>query len=100
MYDLILLNGHVLDGTGSPWYRADVAIVDERIVAIGQNLEARARREIDAAGLLVSPGFVDSHAHSDVTLLVNPRAESAVRQGITTQLVGHCGFSAAPVLKS
>ncbi len=97
MYDLILRNGRVVDGTGVPWYRADVAIVAGRIAAMGRDLEGRGKDEIDANGLVVAPGFVDQHAHSDVTLLVNPRAESLVRQGITTQLVGHCGFSAAPV---
>jgi N-acyl-D-amino-acid deacylase len=97
MYDLILRGGRVMDGTGSPWYHADVAVTGARIAAMGRDLDGRAGREIDARGLVVSPGFVDSHTHSDVTLLVNPRAESAVRQGVTTQIVGHCGFSAAPV---
>ena len=97
MANLILRNGRIMDGTGSPWYRADLAISETRIVAMGRNLVGGAEREIDVGGLIVSPGFVDLHAHSDVTLLVNPRAESAVRQGVTTQIVGHCGFSAAPV---
>ena len=96
MYDLILRGGRIMDGTGSHWYHADVAIADARIAAMGRDLGG-AGREIDASGLVVSPGFVDMHAHSDVTLLVNPRAESAIRQGVTTQIVGHCGFSAAPV---
>ena len=97
MYDLILRNGCVMNGTGSPWYRADIALATNCIEAIARNLEGNGIREIDASGLVVAPGFIDLHAHSDVTLLVNPRAESLVRQGITTQLVGHCGFSAAPV---
>jgi N-acyl-D-aspartate/D-glutamate deacylase len=96
-YDLALRDGYIVDGTGSPWYRADLAIVGARIAAMGRDLAGGAGREIDASGLVVSPGFVDMHAHSDVTLLINPRAESAVRQGVTTQIVGHCGFSAAPV---
>jgi N-acyl-D-amino-acid deacylase len=97
MYDLVLRNGRIMDGTGSSWCFADVAIVDARIAAMERHLDGKARHEIDASGLVVSPGFIDTHSHSDVTLLVNPRAESAVRQGVTTQLVGHCGFSAAPV---
>ena len=97
MYDLILRGGRVVDGTGSPWYRADVALASGRIAAMGRNLEGRGERQINARGLVVAPGFVDLHGHSDVTLLVDPRAESLVRQGITTQLVGHCGFSAAPL---
>ena len=97
MYDLILRNGRIMNGSGSPWYRADVAVVADRIATMGRNLEGNGTREIDASGFVASPGFIDKHPHSDVTLLVNPRAESAVRQGITTQIVGHYGFSAAPV---
>lgn len=97
MYDVIIRNGRIMDGTGGPWYRADLAIAGDRIATLQRGIEGPASREIDAAGLVVAPGFVDLHAHSDVTLLVNPRTESAVRQGITTQLVGQCGFSAAPV---
>ena len=97
MYDLIIRNGRIFDGTGGPWYHGDVAIVGKRIVAMGRQLEGDAARVIDAGGMVVAPGFIDLHSHSDVTLLVNPRAESAVRQGITTQVVGQCGFSAGPV---
>ncbi len=97
MYDLVLRNGRIMDGTGSSWYQADVAIVGGRIAAMKQNLDGAARHTIDVSRLVVSPGFIDTHSHSDVTLLVNPRAESAVRQGVTTQIVGHCGFSTAPV---
>lgn len=97
MYDIVLRNGRIMDGAGGPWYRGDLAIVGDRIAAIGRKLDGGASREIDAGGVVVAPGFIDLHSHSDVTLLINPRAESAVRQGITTQILGHCGFSAAPV---
>ncbi|MCX6031550.1 MAG: D-aminoacylase [Chloroflexi bacterium] len=97
MYDLLITGGRIVDGSGGPWFAGDVAIAGQRIVALGRLAPAEARVRIDAAGLVVTPGFVDFHAHSDVTLLVDSRAESAVRQGITTQVVGNCGFSAAPV---
>ncbi len=97
MYDLVVRNGHVMDGTGSPWYQADVAIKGEHVCAVERKMRTRGRREIDASELVVAPGFIDMHAHSDATLLVNPRAESVICQGITTQVVGQCGFSAAPV---
>ena len=97
MYDIVLRNGLIVDGTGSPWYRADLAVSADRIVAMGRNLGTKGRIDADVSNCVVSPGFVDLHSHSDATLLVNPRAESAVRQGITTQVVGQCGFSAAPV---
>lgn len=97
MYDLMLRHGRIVDGAGGPWYYADLAIVGDRIASVGRELAGQALRELDVTGLVVAPGFVDQHSHSDVTLLVNPRAESAVRQGITTQIVGQCGFSAAPV---
>ncbi len=97
MYDLLIRGGRVLDGTGAPWFAADVALVGERVVAMGHLADREAVREIDAAGRFVTPGFVDEHGHSDVTLLVDPRAQSAVRQGITSLAVGACGMSAAPV---
>lgn len=97
MFDWVVSGGRIVDGTGLPEQRADVAVADGRIASIGPDLKGLGNREIDADGLVVSPGFVDLHSHSDVTLLVNPRAESAVRQGITTQVVGHCGFSTGPV---
>jgi N-acyl-D-amino-acid deacylase len=97
MYDLLVRGGRVIDGTGGPWFRADVAVVGDRIVAM-DHLEGReAAQVIDATGLFVTPGFVEEHSHSDVTVLVDPHAQSAIRQGITTLVVGLCGMSAAPV---
>src|SRR5438067_1830364 len=106
MFDLIVRGGRIVDGSGGPWFRGDVGIVGDRIAALGtlvppaannDESDPRANTVVDAAGLVVAPGFVDFHSHSDVSLLADPRAESAIRQGITTQLVGNCGFSAAPV---
>ena len=88
-------NGTVYDGTGAAGRIADVAIHDGRIAGIGQ-IDADAL-EIDAAGLAVAPGFVDIHSHSDYTLLMDPRAVSAIHQGVTTEVVGNCGFGCFPI---
>ena len=97
MYDLLIRNGHIVDGTGNPWYRADIGVKDGSISAIGR-LAGTAERVIDAEGLYVSPGFIDVHCHSDFTVLDpnNPR-DFKIRQGITTEVAGQCGESAAPV---
>jgi N-acyl-D-amino-acid deacylase len=96
--DLLIRGGLLIDGTGRPGVHGDLAIVDGRIAAIGRDLAEGARRIIDADGLAVAPGFIDIKTHSDFTLPINPKAESKVRQGVTTEIVGHCGFSVAPVL--
>jgi N-acyl-D-amino-acid deacylase len=98
MDDLLIRGGLVLDGSGAPGRAADVAVREGRIVAVEPDLSGPAHRVIDARGLAVAPGFIDIHCHSDFSLPVNPRAESAIRQGVTTQVVGNCGFSVAPVL--
>ena len=97
-YDIVIRGGTVFDGGGSPGERADVAIREGRIAAVAPALSGDAAREIDAEGLAVAPGFIDIKTHSDFTLPVNPRAESKLRQGVTTEIVGHCGFSVAPCL--
>ncbi len=94
--DLAIRNGLVVDGTGGEPRPADIGIDDGRIVAIGELPEAD--REIDAAGKVVAPGFIDIHSHSDYTLLVDPRASSAVHQGVTLEVVGNCGFGCFPLL--
>jgi N-acyl-D-amino-acid deacylase len=96
-FDLLLLGGTLYDGSHRRGERGDIAIAGGRIAAIG-NVSGRAQREIDASGLAVAPGFIDIKTHSDFTLPINPRAESKVRQGVTTEIIGHCGFSVAPVL--
>ena len=95
MLDVIIRGGTIVDGTGAPAYPADVAVADGRIAEIGR-VEAAAGTVLDATGLVVSPGFVDLHTHSDFTLAANGRAESQVHQGVTTEVVGQCGVSCAP----
>ena len=92
MYDLLIKNGIVLDGTGGASYTADVAVVGGEIVALGK-LEGEAQKTIDAGGLAVSPGFIDLHTHSDMSFLLDSTAQSKVRQGVTLELTGNCGMS-------
>lgn len=96
MFDLMVRGGRVVDGAGRTAFCADVGIVGDRIAAIGDLSHAEGPA-LDAAGLLVSPGFVDIHSHSDHTLLVDPRAQSAIAQGVTTELIGNCGHGGAPI---
>jgi len=96
-FDIILKNGRIVDGTGNPWYKADVGISGDRIESIGDLNGAAYERMIDAEGLIVAPGFIDTHSHSDYVILLNPMVESKIRQGVTMELVGHCGGSAAPM---
>jgi len=97
MEDILIRGGNVIDGSGAPAYRADVVIRNGRIVAIGNDYEGTARHTIDASEHVVAPGFIDVKTHSDFTLPLYPRAENRVLQGITTELVGSCGFTAAPI---
>ena len=97
MFDVVILGGTVVDGTGAPGYRADVGVSGETIEAIDDLSHAEARRVIDATGLVVSPGFVDTHAHSDGVLLVDPQHANGLRQGITTEILGQDGLSYAPL---
>lgn len=97
MFDLIIKNGRVVDGSGNPWFKADVGIRNGKIAKVGVLDVEESISVLDAKGLIVSPGFIDMHSHSDLSLLINPLAESKIRQGITTEVVGNCGASAAPL---
>jgi N-acyl-D-amino-acid deacylase len=97
-HDILIRGGLLFDGTGAPGRPGDLAVRDGRIVAIGPTLAHSAAKVIDAAGLAVAPGFIDIKTHSDFTLPINPTADSKVRQGVTTEIIGHCGFSVAPAL--
>ena len=94
--DWILRGGQVADGLGGEPVRADVGIAGDRVAAVGNLAGAEAANEIDAAGRLVCPGFIDVHTHSDAYLLIEPGAPSKIRQGVTTEITGNCGASAAP----
>jgi dihydroorotase/N-acyl-D-amino-acid deacylase len=94
-YDLIIRNGHIIDGAGNPWYAADLAINGDRIAAIGDLKAAHAKREIDASGRIVSPGFIDMLGQSEFSLLLDNRSISKLAQGITTEITGE-GGSIAP----
>src|SRR5271167_3333436 len=96
--DILIQSGLVIDGSGRPGEVGDVAVRDGRIAALGRSLAEGSAKVIDAEGLAVTPGFIDIKTHSDFTLPINPKAESKVRQGVTTEIIGHCGYSVAPVL--
>jgi N-acyl-D-amino-acid deacylase len=96
-FDLVVRGGTVVDGTGALAFRADLGLVGDRIAALGEIAPGQGRRVVDATGLVVAPGFVDVHTHSDPDVLAHPGCDSRARQGVTTELAGHCGGSAAPL---
>lgn len=96
-YDLLIVRGQILDGSGSSWFEGSVAVKDGKIAEIGRLGKVSARRVIDASGLIVAPGFIDLHSHSDFTLLVDGNAQSKIRQGVTTEILGEAD-SAGPIL--
>src|SRR5437763_2669018 len=96
-YDLLIVHGHIIDGSGSPWFEGSVAVKDGKIADVGRLENATAKQVVDAAGLVVAPGFIDLHSHSDFALLADGKAESKVRQGVTTEILGESD-SAGPVL--
>jgi len=96
-YDLLIVDGHIVDGSGSPWFKGSVAVKDGKIADVGRLVNVTARHVIDAQRLVVAPGFIDLHSHSDFTLLVDGNAQSKIRQGVTTEILGE-DSSAGPVL--
>lgn len=96
-FDVLVRGGRVVDGTGAPWRVSDVAVRRGRIARVGNQVPADANLVVDAAGKYVAPGFIDIHTHSDIGILIEPTAECAVRQGVTTHVIGNCGDSPAPI---
>jgi dihydroorotase/N-acyl-D-amino-acid deacylase len=94
-FDVVIRNGHIVDGTGSPWYAGDIGIRNGRIAEIGALAKAQARKSIDAHGLTVAPGFIDMLGQSEISIMVNPHVPSKIFQGITTEITGE-GGSVAP----
>ena len=99
MFDFIIRNASVIDGSGKPAFAADVAVKDGKIAAIAPDIQGEAAEIVDAKGLTLSPGFIDMHSHSDLSIANYPRAESRILQGVTTEIAGNCGESLAPLRK-
>jgi len=97
LLNVIIKNGRLVDGTGNPWFEADIGIKNGKVLEIGDLGSEDASRVINAKGLVVSPGFIDIHSHSEYSLLANSKAESKIRQGVTTEVNGNCGDSPAPI---
>src|SRR5438552_17159814 len=96
MFDLLITGGRIVDGSGNPWFRADVGIEGDRIRAMGRLARAEARQHVDAADKVVAPGFVDAHVHGDLMVLADPWQEAGIRQGVTTYVLGQDGVAMAP----
>lgn len=97
MFDLVIRNGKIVDGTGGPWFKADLSCKDGVIAQINNLAEAQAKNEVDAAGKIVTPGFIDAHSHTDFIAAVINNSDSRIHQGVTTEIVGMCGRTPAPV---
>ena len=95
---IVIRNGTVINGMRAEPVRADVAVEEGRIIEIGNDISTGVAETIDATGKVVAPGFIDIKTHSDWTLPLMPQAESKIRQGVTTEVIGHCGYSCAPAL--
>ena len=96
-YDLIIHDAEIIDGTGAPAYRADLAVKKDRIVKIYARIDGHAQKEIDAAGKTLAPGLIDSHSHADLTFVAGSAENEKLRMGVTTEMIGQCGFSPYPL---
>jgi N-acyl-D-amino-acid deacylase len=96
MFDILIRNGRIVDGSGLPWFRGDIGIRGDRIAAVGALAGSSARETLDASGKVVAPGFIDAHVHGDLALLADPLHEQGVRQGVTTHVIGQDGVAFAP----
>lgn len=99
-FDLIIKNGHIIDGTGNPWFKSDIGIKGGKIAKISPVPLVQADRIIDAKGLLICPGFINLHSHTDSTILAHNNAENCLAMGLVTELTGNCGSSVAPITES
>src|SRR5512136_2235318 len=100
-FDLLIKGGRLIDGTGNPYFKSDIGISGGRIARIAKDLDpAAVERVISADNLTVCPGFIDTHSHDDVYLLINPRCDEKILQGVTTNVIGNCGISVSPVSKA
>ena len=97
MVDKIFKNGEIIDGTGKNRFKGDVAVEDGKIVAMGDLGDMQAPEMIDITGRVITPGFIDMHSHTDMSIAFIPEADSLLHQGITTAVTGHCGHSPAPI---
>ncbi|HUV07620.1 MAG TPA: D-aminoacylase [Spirochaetia bacterium] len=96
-YDVIIRNAKIIDGTGNPWFSGEIGIKDGRILSLGRKIPHEAIESVDAGGMMVCPGFIDAHTHSDFVFFIDPSAQSKVRQGVTTEVTGNCGMSGSPL---
>jgi N-acyl-D-amino-acid deacylase len=96
-FDILIKNGRIIDGSGAGAYKKDIGIIGDKIIAIDDLKSSTADLVIDGEGLVVSPGFIDIHTHTDIQLLVNSKAESKIHQGVTTEVSGNCGSSPFPI---
>ncbi|NLG85956.1 MAG: amidohydrolase family protein, partial [Firmicutes bacterium] len=99
MYSVLIRGGQIIDGTAKPSYQADIAVYDDRIAAVAENIKEPAQVVIDAAGQVVAPGFIDIHSHTDETIFSTPLSDSKLMQGVTSEVIGNCGIGLFPTSK-